>query len=808
MSLTLTDTRAEPQSVATAATPDHRASQVESLTPANTPKRAERAPAWTREADPEIPTPMVRRLAVTEKNATSELDRYKLSLRKFDPVHKGLPWRMQSQCEQCGTMSDAVLDHDEAGGKFVMLNRECPKCGPVRTAHHDALFDKTRVHDHPESPRRTYRGHRINPIVRELPRTIETLCPDCSCNVLGRYYAYDGAVWLEKTCPEHGYFRDKISANVELYLKTAYWSFEEPQGIQNPQVLGAAHCPSDCGLCNQHQSTAVLANIDLTNRCDLTCPVCFANANIQRHISEPSFDEVVLLLRQLRDQRPTPCTAVQFSGGEPTLHTRFHDIVRKAAEMGFSHIQIATNGITHADPEFAKRSREAGLHTLYLQFDGVDDHVYEYTRGEPLMDKKLRCIENCRKVGLKVCLVPTIVKGFNDDQVPKIFEFAVKNIDAISAISYQPVVFTGRISKRDLEEKRYTLGDMANTMKDAGICEPLRDFFPLSMVVPLSKIVQALTKQPKIRSSCHTDCAAGTYFVVSRKTGKAYPFTSFFDIPKLFSQLNDLANELEKKPKVTLWDKLRVLWLFYRNFDAKKAPPDLGVMTFIKALQGLLDKNKGRGKADSGNYRTLMAAGMHFMDRYNYDVERVKRCVIHYSTPDGIYPFCTYNSGPTYRPYIEKMYSVGKAEWKTANPGIGLMEPGSMARGLPDRVPAHLAKDGKGFGGLIALNLLAEKKMMDMGTAFAGGCGSGGGGCGTGGKNTAVGSSAMPFFAPGKAGAAVVGLVEPGSEDVEQIQAVPPVPFGGVHAHGRKSILIANQMAAENGVSFAIGQAG
>ena len=61
------------------------------------------------------------------------------------------------------------------------------------------------------------------------------------------------------------------------------------------------------------------------------------------------------------------------------------------------------------------------------------------------------------------------------------------------------------------------------------------------------------------------------------------------------------------------------------------------------------------GSDGHGAYRTIMTGGMHFMDRYNYDTERVRRCVIQYSTPDGSYPFCTINSGPTYRPFIEAL---------------------------------------------------------------------------------------------------------------------------------------------------------
>ena len=123
--------------------------------------------------------------------------------------------------------------------------------------------------------------------------------------------------------------------------------------------------------------------------------------------------------------------------------------------MGFSHVQIASNGITLADPEFAMKAAEAGLHTVYLQFDGVDDEIYEFTRGRKLFDIKKKALENIHRAGMKACLVPTIVRGVNDDQVPKILQFAIDNIHVISAIAYQPVSFTGRISTEEREAQRY-----------------------------------------------------------------------------------------------------------------------------------------------------------------------------------------------------------------------------------------------------------------------------------------------------------------------------------------------------------------
>jgi hypothetical protein len=402
--------------------------------------------------------------------------------------------------------------------------------------------------------------------------------------------------------------------------------------------------------------------------------VCFASANQAGYVSEPPYDVVVEMLRALRAQHPHPATAIQFTGGEPTLHPDFFRIVQAANELGFSHVQIATNGIAIANLDFAERAAEAGLHTLYLQFDGVDDTVYRRLRSQPLFEKKLAAIDNCRRTGMKVCLVPTIVKGLTDSQVGPIFHFAVQNADVISAISYQPVAFTGRISRRELERQRYTLGDLAHDLAAASGADLKRDFFPLNHIAPLSRIMQTLDGQPKIRTSCHSDCAFGTYFFVTPKR-EAIAIPRLFDTMKLFGGFNELAARIERtRPggRANWKDKLDIVLTFLRSYRWTERDFRITPSTFIRALKGMTNKRHGRGAAGEKTCRTLMAAGMHFMDRYNFDVERIKRCVILYSTVDGIYPFCTINGGPTYRPFIEKMHGVPNAEWQAAHPGEAL----------------------------------------------------------------------------------------------------------------------------------------
>ena len=114
------------------------------------------------------------------------------------------------------------------------------------------------------------------------------------------------------------------------------------------------------------------------------------------------------------------------------------------------------------------------------------------------------------------------------------------------------------------------------------------------------------------------------------------------------------------KLQFRLYSGVKVWNMLQRHFHEDRAPHGLTFKKFLQTLQGLTDKKLGRDGMDGTfTYRTLLVAGMHFQDAYNYDIERVKRCVIHYATLDGkLYPFCTYNSGPCYREKIERQFSI------------------------------------------------------------------------------------------------------------------------------------------------------
>jgi uncharacterized radical SAM superfamily Fe-S cluster-containing enzyme len=518
-------------------------------------------------------------------------------------------------------------------------------------------------------PEVTYTGAPIKPLQKGLPKKTESLCPECNQVISAMILAEEGKVIMEKSCGEHGAFRDIVFSDVELYLKMEEWNFGDNLGLSNPQVEGGTSCPADCGLCGMHTSHTALANVDLTNRCNLTCPVCFANANIAGYLYEPSLEQVRGMLATLRNERPVDGRVVQFSGGEPTIHPQFFEILSMAREMGFTHIQAATNGIELADMEFARRAKEAGLATLYLQFDGVTDDIYRRVRGQALLATKLKVIENCRATGMKIVFVPTIVKGLNDDQIGDIVRVAIDNVDTVSGISFQPVAFTGRIAKHELLAKRFTLADLARCVSEqTGITDPRSDWFPLACVTPFSKLTAALRGTGVPTISSHPHCSLGTYFFVDDRSKQAVPITRFVDVPNMLQDMEELSRSASKA-RFKLYSKMKAWNTLQKHFKPQFAPPGLTFTKFLQTLQGMTNKKLGRdGKDGTFTYRTLLVAGMHFQDGYNYDIERVKRCVIHYAAPDGkLYPFCTYNSGPCYREKIERQFSTAW-EKKAVNP--------------------------------------------------------------------------------------------------------------------------------------------
>jgi uncharacterized radical SAM superfamily Fe-S cluster-containing enzyme len=421
--------------------------------------------------------------------------------------------------------------------------------------------------------------------------------------------------------------------------------------LDNPHTQTVKGCPQDCGICPEHKSHTGLAIIDVTNRCNLKCPVCFANAAAAGYVYEPSQQQVQAMLQNLRRNSPVPATALQFSGGEPTIREDLPELIKMAKDLGFRHVEVNTNGIRLArSVEYCKTLDEAGVSTIYLQFDGLTDDVYKFTRGVDLLETKMKAIENCRKAGVNsIVLVVTLVKGVNDNQLGDIIRFAVNNFDVIRCVNVQPVSLCGRLPEEEREKMRITIPDFMR------LCEEqtdgkvkMSDFYPVPTVVPIAQAVGAIKHKHYVEFTAHPHCGMATYLFV--ENGEITPITRYGNVDKFVKTMEKVHAEASKghetRAKMRLLGALRhVKFGMLRKY----------ILPVLKtgSYEALGDLQR----------KTILLSSMHFMDPYNFDLERVQSCCIHYAVPDGrVIPFCTMNS--IHRSEVEKSLGVPLSRWQ------------------------------------------------------------------------------------------------------------------------------------------------
>jgi len=481
----------------------------------------------------------------------------------------------------------------------------------------------------------------------------KSLCPQCLTIVDAEVYEDQDKVMIKKVCKEHGEFENTYWSSEDLYMKASKFN-HKGEGIENPQTSAEKLCPLNCGICPEHESQTILGLIDVTNKCNLRCPVCFANAAVTNYVYEPSYEEIKKMLQNLRANKPVPTPAIQFAGGEPTIRKDIVELVKLAKEVGFTHTQIATNGVKLAkNPDLAIKLKEAGLNTIYLQFDGVTEEPYIKIRGKNLLPIKLKAIENCRAAELGIVLVPTVLRGINHDQIGDIIKFAVDNIDIIRGVNFQPVSFAGRTASTKVEDQRITIPDFEKFVQEQTNSQiNIDDFYPASSVNPISDFVEAIEGESQVTFTCHPHCGAATYVFVD--DGKIIPVTRFIDVDRFFDLLSHSAEDI-KEGGITGKAKTlaRATVELPRTINTSKKPKSID----IKSILASIFRERSYDALGEFHYNTLLIACMHFMDPWNFDVDRVRRCVIHYAVPDGrIIPFCTMNA--IYREKIEREYAI------------------------------------------------------------------------------------------------------------------------------------------------------
>ena len=441
----------------------------------------------------------------------------------------------------------------------------------------------------------------------DLPRT-ESVCPECLRRIPARRVREGTDVYLIKTCPEHGESRSIIWRGHPDY--GSWFATKPPNHPAVAQTASDKGCPWDCGLCPEHAQRTCCVLLEVTARCDLRCPICFASSG-ESAAPDPSFEAIGSWFHLLRENAGM-CN-IQLSGGEPTLRDDLPEIIALGRDMGFTFFQLNTNGLRlAADPAYARQLKDAGLCTVFLQFDGLDDDVYRTMRGTALVEKKERTIANCAEAELGVVLVPTLVPGVNTDQVGQIIDYAIKGLPYVRGVHFQPISYFGRYPAAPSDEDRYTLPEL---MRD--VEEQTGGRIPIGSLRP---------------AGCeHTLCSfSGDYLLMP--DGSVRPLAASGESRSCCDRGEGAAEERQ------------------RSFVARRWSVAAGSTGCCGTANGASDDASPNPMAawdeliDRLRTHAFTITSMAFQDAWNLDLERLRNCCLHIVGPNGtIVPFCSYN---------------------------------------------------------------------------------------------------------------------------------------------------------------------
>jgi hypothetical protein len=437
-----------------------------------------------------------------------------------------------------------------------------------------------------------------------------SLCETCLALVPAKIIAEGNNVFYQKRCRAHGVQKTLIADDLAYWKAQKDWlkPGDRPLGVQSRTEHG---CPWDCGLCPDHEQHSCLAILEINEACNLSCPVCFADSSTKR-TGQRSLADVERMLDTLCRSEGEP-DLVQISGGEPTVHPQFFDILAAVKRRPVRHLMINTNGLRIArEPGFAERLTEfMPRFEVYLQFDSLRREALLDLRGADLVRVRTQALEALERNGIATTLVVTLKKGVNDDEIPSIIRHAL-TWRCVRGVTFQPIQDAGRNEQFDAQTHRIVLTEIRRRIAEAGV-------FALQDMIPLP---------------CNPDQICIGYGL--RNGTQVQPITSMLPRELFISAVPNTVS-FEAYPE-----------LRQRIFELLSLSTAQGD-TSEKLANLLCCLPEAAVPADLAYEHTFRVVVSQFLDRFNFDLGTVKRSCVHFVEPDGrIIPFDTFNT--FYRP--------------------------------------------------------------------------------------------------------------------------------------------------------------
>ncbi len=480
----------------------------------------------------------------------------------------------------------------------------------------------------------------------------QSLCPECLQLVPAKIIARHGRVYFRKRCPSHGQREDFVCSDVNWFDRN---EASVPGKIPLHMAIEPQRgCPFDCGLCSEHEQHTCIGLLEITSSCNLECPVCFASSGPGgEHLT---FQQSCSAIDHLVAAEGRP-EVLQISGGEPTIHPQFEEVLRYACDCPIDMVMINTNGVRIAkDPRLIELLHSV-KHRLevYLQFDGFDDHAYSALRGVSLLETKMAAIEQLSQAGIHTILVCTVQSGVNDNQLGEIVDFAAAR-PFITGVSFQPATYCGRHVLPEQLENRVTFPDviqgvaqqstgpwqvndfsplpcahpnahtMAYAYRSQGRVTPLAQFINISEHLDLlsgritinREHAEGIIREYLSRGCCGTSgcCTPDSSDSQSTRRGVEAPET----IVSSLTPYETVAAEPDLRASVSLHGLNEPAGTVAEEF-------------FTRILQHDLDPE-----------HIFRISTTSFMDAYNFDIRQLMKSCVHHILPSGhIIPFSAYN---------------------------------------------------------------------------------------------------------------------------------------------------------------------